>query len=62
MFRAEAQAEVENTYVRHMVVEMEVVVYNGVIDMIELEEVLQRPRPLFVHNLDIVDLNGWNGD
>ncbi len=40
--------EMETTYMRHMVVELEVVVYNGVIDMIELEEVLQRPCPLLV--------------
>lgn len=40
--------EMGTTYMRHMVVELEVVVYNGVIDMIELEEMLQRPCPLLV--------------
>jgi len=47
---------------RHMVVELEVVVYDGVIDMIELEEVLQRPCSLFMQHFDIVDFNGRNGN
>lgn len=40
--------EMGTTYMRHMVVELEVVIYDGVVDMIELEEMLQRPCPLFV--------------
>lgn len=45
-----------------MVVELEVVVDDGMVDVIELEEVLQRPRSLFVHDFDIVDFDGWDGN
>lgn len=47
---------------RHMVVELKIVVYDSVIDMIELKEVLQRPCPLFMRHFDIVDFNGRNGN
>ena len=45
-----------------MIVELEVVVYDGMIDMIELEEMFQRPRALLVHDFNIVDFNGRDGN
>ena len=46
----------------HVVVKLEVVVDNGVIRMVELEEVLQRSCSLFVSCLDIVDLDRFQVD
>lgn len=41
----------------HVVVELGIVVENGVVRMVQLEQVFQRPCSLFVSCLDIVDLD-----
>ncbi len=48
------------TYVGHVVVEMEVMIHNGVTGMVELEEVLQCPCPLLVVDFDIMHLDRWD--
>ena len=42
---------------RHMVVELQIVVQNRKVRMVELEEVLQCARGLVFRRLDIVDLD-----
>jgi len=42
--------------VRRMVVECEIVVYDGVVGMIGLEQVLERSRSLFRRSFDVVNL------
>ncbi len=45
------------TYVRHMIVELQVMIHDRMIDMIELEKVFQCPSSLFVYNFDVVHLD-----
>ena len=43
----------------HVVVKLKIVVDDGVVCMVELEQMLQRPCLLLVLRLDMVDLDGF---
>ena len=47
---------------RHMIVVLKVVIYNGVVDMVGSDEMFESPGTFFWSCLDIVDLNGGNAD
>lgn len=45
-----------------MVVEMKVVVYDGVVDVIKFDEMLERSSSFLWSLFDVVDLDGREGD
>jgi len=55
-----SQRETDSTYMRGMVVEAQIMVYDGVVDVVCSYQMLERTRTLLRRLFDFVNLYRWN--